>query len=183
VIKQSSKINLLLLVTVSVFNACVNPPKYPIIPKIALISVTDSIIDQRAIISVTFSFEDGDGDLGTDANDSTCINLCLPKEDENSCYQNQLFGIFFTDNRTGCLLASGTVIPVIPPKGSSNAISGEITATVGPICCLPPDNSAGCIPNATYPRDTLYGSLRIRDKAGNFSNSVNFGPIFIDCTK
>jgi hypothetical protein len=66
VIKLFSKIKYLLIAGACIAGGCVNPPQYPEIPKIAFVSVSDTLIDQRAIISVTFSFEDGDGDLGVD---------------------------------------------------------------------------------------------------------------------
>jgi len=178
-----SKIKYLLIVAVVMMASCVNPPNYPFIPKIELVSVSDSLVDQNGIIEVTFSFEDGDGDLGNPIIADTCRDLCTPRDNDTSCYNNSNFSIFVTDQRTGCLILAGMVIPVIPPKGSSNAISGEIITNVGPICCLPPDNTAGCIPNFTYPTDSLYCTLQIRDRSGNYSNTISFGPVIIDCTK
>jgi hypothetical protein len=179
------KTKFLAIVFTTALFACVNPPKYPPQPKIVLLSVSDSVIDQRAIINVTFSFQDGDGDLGTKDAEGACpdTSLCKPKESPTSCYNNNNFSIFVTDERTGCLILSGMILPEIPPKGNSNAISGEITTNVGPICCLPPDNTAGCIPNFTYTKDTLLGTIQIKDRAGNFSNKISFGPVIIDCTK
>jgi hypothetical protein len=165
--------------------ACIKPPNYPLQPKISLVSISDTFIDQRAIIEVVFSFQDGDGDLGVSNATGSCpdTSLCKPKESPTSCYNNDLFDIFITDERTGCLILSGMVIPEIPPKGNSNAISGEFYVNVGPICCLPPDNTAGCIPNFIYTTDTLHCNVQIRDRAGNYSNKITFGPIYIDCTK
>lgn len=166
-------------------SCCVQPPQYPVQPKISLVGISDTFIEQRAIIEVIFSFQDGDGDIGIKDASGACpdTSLCKPKESPTSCYNNDIFDIFITDERTGCLILSGMVIPEIPKKGNSDAISGEFTVKVGPICCLPPDNTAGCIPNFNYPSDTITCSVQIRDRSKNYSNRIYFGPIFIDCTK
>lgn len=163
--------------------SCISPPSYPLAPRIEFRSFSDTLINQLDTFSVTIYFEDGDGDLGNNAaGNIPCTNPCLPEEVDTSCFNNTLFNVFAVDDRTGCLLASGTVIPDIPAKGSTNAISGEMIITVGPVCCFDRvNNLGGCIPLPEYPRDSLTFKLRIRDKAGNFSNELSVGPVFINC--
>lgn len=170
-------------VAMLILKSCISPPSYPVTPRIEFRSLSDTLINQLDTFNLIVYFEDGDGDLGNlPSEDSVCLNPCLPEGADSSCFSNKLFSVFAVDDRTGCLLASGTVVPNIPAKGSTNAISGEMIITVGPVCCFDKlNNIGGCVPLPEYPRDSLTFKLRIRDKAGNFSNEIAVGPVFINC--
>jgi hypothetical protein len=181
-ISNISKIAVFALV-LFMLNACISPPSYPPTPRIEFRSFSDTLINQLESFDVVIYFEDGDGDLGSDFSDpAACTNPCLPETVDTSCFNNSLFNIFAVDDRTGCILASGAIIPDIPAKGSTNAISGEMIISVGPVCCFDRvGGQGGCVPLPDYPRDSLTFKLRIRDKAGNFSNELSVGPVFINC--
>ncbi len=153
---------------------CINPPQYPPEPEIKFLSLSRNIIDQLDSVRVEFSFTDGDGDLGFRNADTTDCNFC----DTTDCLEHPTFSLFLYDNRTGCF--SPYDIPFIPPKGSSDAISGRVNFVLSSICCVPPDNFP-CIPNPEYPFDTVYYSIRIKDRAGNLSNLIDMPPLVIRC--
>lgn len=159
---------------------CIQAPSYPPIPKIEFRSLSEDTINQSDFFNLVLYFEDGNGDLGRDADNTTCTNLCLPEENESSCFKNKDFSVFVTDKRTGCLIASGRVIPNIPSKGSSNAISGEMTIRIGSVCCFDGING-GCVPLPNLPVDELNMDVKIRDQAGNFSNTLTVGSVKILC--
>lgn len=166
--------------------SCTNAPNFPAEPKIEFVSLSDTIIEQKDpnnFFSVTIGFEDGDGDLGiSNPEISPCTNPCLPEGTANSCFENELFSIFIIDERTGCLLPSGQVIPVIPRRGSSSAISGNMTISVGPVCCFDRVGGlGGCVPLPDLPFDEINFRIKIRDRAGNFSNEITVGPVMIEC--
>lgn len=179
--KIFSKLLLLLLIG-GLLQNCVQAPKYPLIPKIEFRSFSADTINQEDFVNLTIYFEDGDGDFGKAGSniDTACNNLCAPEEVDTSCFNNRNFNAFLIDNRTGCLISSGLIIPDIPNKGSTNAISGEMTISIGPICCFD-GISGGCITLPNLPVDALMMDVKIRDKAGNFSNTITVGPVKILC--
>ena len=139
---------------------CTKPPNYPDEPVIEFMSTNISTINQSATVdtlAITFSYTDGDGDLG----DSTK-------------------NIILTDTRP--TIVPRTVefsLPFIPEQGAGNGISGEITVKeVGKFCCL---NIP--VPCQLFPEsyDTLSYMIKILDREGNESNIVETGPIVIIC--
>lgn len=146
-------------------NSCISPPDYPIEPVITFKGMTKNKMAQSQFgkdsLSITFSFTDGDGDIGS--NDTT-LNISL------------------IDTRDG-FNASNYKIPYIPEQGSGNGISGEIQIVVFTTCCYYPDGSNPCAPSTTYPTDTLQYDIYITDRAGHKSNIIRTDPIILDCTK
>jgi hypothetical protein len=112
---------------------------------------------------IRFGFTDGDGDLG----DQDSIN------------------IFLTDSRDG--FQHIFKINEIPELGSSSGISGEIAIklTNSPatkyFCCTFPNTRVTCVPSTEFPKDTMSYSIRIKDRAGNFSNSIRTETFNILC--
>ncbi len=170
---MNSKLHFLFAAILFLVCSCVNPPSYPPKPKIEFLSVTPTTINQLDSVDVTVYFEDGDGDIGFEKFNPEQCDLC-----DTSCFNHPTFSVFLTDLRTGCLEPYN--VPFIPAKGSSNAISGEIIIRVSSICCVPPSGFP-CAVEPNYPNDTVYYKLQIRDRAGNLSNVVEVGPIFIGC--
>ncbi|MFK7935538.1 MAG: hypothetical protein AB8G22_18635 [Saprospiraceae bacterium] len=161
------------------FAACVQPPDYPDEPVIKFERFNQPSISQglRASdldsLEITFSFTDGDGDIGEEADATT--------EDGRP-----LFNVFMTDSRSGNVLEQNR-IPFIPVQGAGNGISGEITVTVSNktagFCCIydDKDGSDPCTINSTFTRDTFFYSIMITDRTGNESNMVDTAPIIIEC--
>lgn len=149
---------------------CADPPSYPIEPEIEFMNLNRSEIAQsRNNISridtmiITFSFTDGDGDLG----DQDSIN------------------IFMTDSRDG-FTHSFKVNP-IPQLGSGDGIAGEIaikltnSPTTKYFCCTFPNTNLTCIPSEEFPVDEMFYTIQVRDRAGNLSNTIQTDPIRILC--
>ncbi|HXH17849.1 MAG TPA: hypothetical protein VNJ07_02110 [Chitinophagales bacterium] len=152
---------------------CLNPPEYPVEPEIRFLSISRTTISQLDTVRVEFEFTDGDGDIGKEKPDSVDCNLCH----FDSCYRTD-WNLYLTDLRLGCI--ERYMIPYIPPKGSSDAISGKINIVINGICCLYPDSS-GCVPNVNYPLDTVIYTLQMKDRAGHLSNKIELPPIVIQC--
>ena len=148
--------------------SCVKRPDYPIEPVLNFIGMNKQIIAQGSpssaadTLAITFGFTDGDGDLG---------------------HPDGTLDIFLTDSRDG--FEETLKLPVIPEQGSGNGISGEITVLVFNkpfnICCTYPNGQVPCTPSTVFPTDTFSYSIRIRDRAGHFSNSVQSERITILC--
>lgn len=152
----------LLLVLLS---ACATPPDYPIEPIIEYIGLTKDTLRRGAMQEdttfVTFSFTDGDGDIG---NDDT-------------------LDLFVKDTRSG-VTDNQFIIPLVPRLGASNGIKGEITFRLFTTCCIfPPElGLSPCedeTPSMRY--DQVVYEFYIRDRAGHESNRVQTGPVFIEC--
>lgn len=161
-----------LLLGLAGFQACVDPPSYPDVPAIEFVSLSDDTITQITdSIYVTFSFTDGDGDLGFENFSADACDLC-----DSSCYSHPTYSIFILDSRKGvnngdtiaCLTPYD--LPFIPTKGSSNAISGEITVKITGVFCFP-----------FRTMDTLSYNIMLRDRAGHFSNPIQTPYFYLNC--
>lgn len=119
-------------------------------------------------VAITFTFTDGDGDLG------------FEDKGEKS--------IFLTDTRDNVEKLPYS-IPFVGLQGVGNGISGDITivfANSSTCCIYPPDS--GRIPCDTSFRvpktfDTLSFKIKIRDRAGHFSNEIETDPIYLRCKR
>lgn len=141
---------------------CITKPDFPVEPVIEFVSMNDNQMVQNSFntdsILVTFSFTDGDGDLG----------------------DNDSLNIFIRDNRDQ-FIASKYRLPELPPEGAQRGIQGKITVTIYTTCCIYPDGTPPCEPSLDYPTDTLRYEIYIRDRAGNVSNTIETDPIIILC--
>lgn len=158
--------------------SCVKPPEYPIEPVLIYNTEDGDGFNQTQIVQggpdaisdtliLTFSFTDGDGDIG---------------------YPVDSFDIFFTDSRDG--FRDLRRLPVIPDQGTGNGIEGKITLRFPNkpfnICCTYDDGAPSCLPhpdvnNPAFATDTFSYTLQIRDRAGNFSNKIQTETITIIC--
>lgn len=168
-----SKLRIYHLCSLLLLAGCISPPSYPVEPEIKFLSLSRTVINQQDSVRVKFEFKDGDGDLGFQSTDTGDCNLC-----DTTCLQHPTFSLFLFDNRTSCLTPYN--IPYIPPKGSSDAISGKVDFVVSLICCIPPNNFP-CIPSPDYPQDTVRYSIQLKDRAGHLSNKLELPPILIHC--
>ena len=162
-----------------IFSGCINPPSYPDEPEITFVSVSRSSIEQLDAISIIFEFTDGDGDLGFTDLDATSCDVCACETCDSSCVTHPTNTLFVTDSRTNCL--SIFHLPNIPPKGSSDAISGKIDVLISSICCVFDDNTACRISNEDS-IDSVFYTIMIKDRSGNLSNQIITPKIYIDCT-
>jgi hypothetical protein len=150
---------------------CVKPPNYPIEPKIEFKRLSKSLMKQKAFgsdsVSITFSFTDGDGDLGFEDNTSS---------------------IFLVDTRDN-VEKTPYALPFLGLQGVGNGISGEVSIVFANslTCCVYPLDT-GILPCDTLPRvpqarDTVSFRIRIKDRAGHFSNEIETAPIFLICKR
>lgn len=153
------------VVLLSILMSCTQPPDYPIEPQIEFNRFSRDFMNQgfgpEDSIVMFVDFTDGDGDLGN-------------KEDS--------LDVFITDTR----LNAGPLnykLPFIPEQGSGNGISGEIAIVLPSSCCIFPNNTPPpCTESQTFPTDTLIYEVYIKDRAGNESNRILTGDIYLNCT-
>lgn len=153
------------ILIMTLFHGCIEPPDYPIEPVLEFVEMTRTSVIAQTIpedanrqvdtLFVTFSFTDGDGDLGGGNFPGLAANLRL------------------TDTRPGVPGdgAQYLFIDDIPAAGATNGISGEITIMLPEIFCFP--NSE--------PRDTVIYNIQLIDRAGNLSNEIQTPPIELIC--
>lgn len=167
---RKSLVYLALLAVSLLVITCVKPPDYPDEPVITEITVNQNTISQASnngpidtlIISVAFT--DGDGDLSDDETDPN-IELIDSRDSTVTPYR----------------------IPAINEQGTENGIRGEIkilipnkTGGSKGICCIFPDRRI-CDVDSRYPTNVYRYSVRIKDRAGNWSNAMETEDITILC--
>ena len=148
---------------------CVQPPDYPDEPVIEFKSQSKNTMFQSKFgqdsVVITFSFTDGDGDLGF-------------KDDQES--------ILIIDGRDTFQKPSYR-IPYIEQQGAGNGISGEISIVVPTTCCIFPVSTGipPCDTTANAPQmlDTVFYFLQIKDRAGHLSNQIATEPITLICRR
>lgn len=152
-----------------VLSACRDPPDYPDEPVIEYIGASKTTMSQGQslgdFVRLTISFTDGDGDLGSNDNSDTTR-------------------VYYEDNRLATPIIQWVNIPLIPEPGTANGISGEITFKVPTTCCFyPPDSGLAndCLPQPSYPTDTIVYDIYIFDRKQNKSNVVQSEPIILLC--
>lgn len=153
--------------------ACSDPPDFSDEPQIEFLFFSKDTVSQGGfgggeVFTLTISFEDGDGDLG-DATDS--LNLFMEDTRVRDFLDPDLASYRFR-------------IPLIPEQGSTKGISGEIFVDIdtgSPICCISPLIPNACEPSDIYPIDTITFLVQIEDRAGNLSNVIETGPVYMLC--
>jgi len=133
--------------------------KYPLEPVIEFETVSKSFMTQNGADSMqlTFSFTDGDDNLGSNTADN----------------------IFLMDGRNDQMIAS-YMLPKYEDNSNQNFRKGEVTLVVYSRCCVYPDSSS-CYLNSDYPLDSMTYKLQVQDEDGNFSNIIETSVINLDC--
>jgi hypothetical protein len=162
----------MLVISCALF-ACVKAPTYPIEPHIAFKSVSSAYLKSGYADTITFSFTDGDGDIGVNASSTDSCDQCSLKHGDSTCLKMGGFNVFLIDSRDTCVsfFASAN----IAQQGKYKGISGDIEvirAIDSKKCFAPPQ--PGC------PKDTVVYSIILRDMAYHFSNTVKTIPIIVD---
>jgi hypothetical protein len=120
-------------------------------PSIELLSVNQSQVTEFVDSLVfTISYRDGDGNLGTESPDSTVIELR-----DNRDSENLIFGYHLSPRS---------------PNGSSLIVQGQLQIVLKNIIIL----------NSANNSETTSFSIRIKDRAQNWSNMVESGEISIN---
>jgi len=148
--------------------SCVDPPNYPNEPIIEFIGMNKQILKQGSqnedTMIVSFSFTDGDGDLG----------------EKQSSTDPAGPNVFLIDSRDG-YEGNTFQLPFIPEEGAGNGISGTVDLKIFTACCIFDDGTAPCGVSPSKSIDTLFYSLYIEDRAGHKSNEIKVGPIYLRC--
>lgn len=161
------------LMTMIVLTSCLKGPEYPIEPLITNVSIDKNEVanfEESFVISI--DFQDGDGDLGNDTNNS----------EEEEFFDN----IFLIDNRVNINLDSVFIRPssieMLTPPSGEQAIDGTIRVTIAEICCLNETGSPACLPSqARLETNEVVYDVYIIDRAGHQSNVVQTPPLTIRC--
>lgn len=160
-------------VLVTVLSSCIKAPTYPVIPHIEFKEVSSSIVRAGAIDTITFSFTDGDGDIGTFTSNSDTSDLCGLERGDSTALHSTSYNIFLIDNRDSCIspFASANIQSTSKNKG----IKGEMVV-------ITPIYSKHCFatPNPNCPVDTAIFSIMLKDMAGHQSNIIQSTPIVCD---
>lgn len=144
---------------------CLDAPAFPDEPFIEFVGISKDSLDQGLFeedsLVVVFRFEDGDGDIGRDA-------------------QAPANNVFFTDRRTG-QLDNAYGIPAIPQEGAGNGVEGEVRIVLYSTCCLYPDGADPCTVNPSFPLDSVSYDIYMTDRAGHRSNTITTPSIVLRC--
>lgn len=164
--KITGAISVLLLTGFAVFQFCVKPPDYPDEPVIDFKTLSKNTMYQATFgqdsVVITFSFTDGDGDLG---------------------FQDDQSSIFIVDGRDS-FSKPPYRIPYIEQQGAGNGISGEISIVVPTTCCIYPPPLPPCdTVNPPQLLDTVFYWIQIKDRAGHLSNQIETAPITLICKR
>ncbi|MBP7273929.1 MAG: hypothetical protein KA974_08805 [Saprospiraceae bacterium] len=156
---------LLIVGATLLFIGCLKPPDYPDEPVITFVGLSKNTLKQDYLLTdsllLSFSFTDGDGDLGFETSDTSK-------------------SVVLIDSRDG-QLANSYKLPFIPQQGASNGISGTVTLTVFTTCCYFSNGQIPCEPSTQQPTDTLVYELYVKDRAGHISNKISTSSIIVFC--
>jgi len=162
---MKKSLNLLLVLAIAVlamFQFCVKPPDYPDEPVIEFKSLSKSQMIQSALgrdsVVITFSYTDGDGDLG---------------------FEDNTASLFLEDGRDS-FAKPPYQIPFVGTQGAGNGVSGDISIVVQTPCCI--YENVACNTSSFVPQfDTLFYRIKIQDRAGHISNTIETGIIKLRC--
>lgn len=148
---------------------CVQPPNYPDEPVIEFQRLSKTTLMQTRFgvdsVVVTFSYTDGDGDLG---------------------FEDNTIDLFIEDGRDSFSKLPYR-IPFVGTQGAGNGISGEISIRVPTTCCIypvasgiPPCDTSNFAPQMF---DTVFYRIQIQDRGGHLSNTIQTDPIRLQCRR
>lgn len=131
--KKSIKYVLGLTILLTLSLGCLREEEYPIIPEIVyedfiLLLNTQTGIIQRGVLS--FTFKDGDGDIGLNSSDTAPpydFNLFI---DYFEIQNEDTVQIYLVDPASGDTSTFNARIPILTPSGSDKSIKGEIEDTL-----------------------------------------------------
>ena len=152
--------------------SCIKPPTYPNVPIIQFVSVSSSNATNGYSDTITFSFTDGNGNIGVNTNSTdTVCNVCGMQHGDSSCLQLPAFNVFLIDSRDTCVETFASAN--IQPSGKYKAISG----TVEVITAMSNTKCFGGCPCAI--NDTVTYAIILKDLSGNLSNTIHTTPIVV----
>lgn len=155
------KISILILISSFIFVSCFKTPEYPLEPTVKFESYDkpNNVFTLGETGNLVISFTDGDGDLGKATNQDSSSRVY---------YRNQRDTAFFQENYY--------VIPNIPAKGTTNAISGTLEIKLSE-ALFNSYETYFIFKGKTI--DTFTYKLYITDRANHISNVIETEPIIV----
>jgi len=138
--------------------SCLRPPDYDDVPVIEFLSMSSQTLTGEIINPPTGWIAD-----------TLAVTITFEDGDGDLGLADDIVGnnVTFTDSRDGFEFFFKT--PQIPPQGVGSGISGEMTFKVLTVACLGSSN------------ETITYDIRIRDRAGNESNTITTPIISLQC--
>lgn len=160
---QKTFVNITLFSLLSILMAvsCIESPDYPISPEIKFIAFEKDTIRQDDWTKFSFSFVDGDGDIGSE----------------------QEPNVFLKDLRQEAALPEIFVMPKLPVEGSGNGVEGVATMDYQATRCIYPNGKSGLDnwQEGFQEFEPVVFELYIVDRAGNESNRVITDTLYLSC--
>jgi hypothetical protein len=155
------KISILLLISAVTFVSCYKTPEYPDIPTVKFenFEKPNTIFTLGETGNLILSFTDGDGDLGKASNQDSSSRVY---------YRNQRDTTFFKENYY--------VIPNIPSKGTTDAISGTIAIKLSEALF---NSYEAYFLLKGISVDTFTYQVYVTDRANHVSNIITTPPIIV----
>lgn len=164
----------LILILLCALSACLEDLELPPEPKIEFVSLSATNINEFDNLTLTISFEDGDGDIGYGPNTNrSCGNNVCDFESDSSCFLNPIWSAIVIDMRDSCYI-SPYILPDIESDANGKAIFGEVDLSIPPIFC----KNFGC---SNCEIDTLVYQVILKDKAQNLSEPIFTDTIYVSC--
>lgn len=141
--------------------SCIDSPDFSISPTISFIGFETDTVQQESLTTFKFSFQDGDGDLGSD----------------------QEPNVFLLDLRQEGAVAEPFVLAKLPVEGSGNGVEGVATIQYQATRCIYPNGKTGLEnwQDGFQEYDPVVYELYIVDRAGNESNRVITDTLYLSC--
>jgi hypothetical protein len=164
---KSNILIILVFIGILSYFSCKKPEQYPPVPHIEYVNflkIQDlQGIDQKGIL--TFSFTDGDGDIGLAPSDT------FAPYNPGSQYYYDLFVTYYEKQHGDYVavvlpMTNNLRIPVVTPTGQNKSIKGDIDVEM-------------FVNNPTSPYDTIAYDVSIVDRALNMSNIIRTPDIII----
>ena len=143
------------LLLISFFiGSCSDEDQYPVIPEIKFKSLEKYVnVSGNDSLILSFTFTDGDGDLGTPVSDVTTRDIFARLFELKN-------GVFIEAVLNAPLEYR---LPYLEPRGNNNSLKGEVRINIDY--------------NILQPNDTIYYKVFIKDRAGHTSNEINTSTI------
>lgn len=146
----------LLTISIGLFSlaSCSDEETYPVTPVIAFKSLEkyQSLSGLDSLV-LTFSFTDGDGDIGSAASDTFGRDVYARLFERNN-------GVFEEAPLSAPLEYR---VPYLEPRGNNSSLKGDIRINIDY--------------NILRPNDTIYYKVALEDRAGNRSNEISTATI------
>jgi len=163
------RLPILYIFTLLLLIGCTDTPEFNDTPELTYDGIQNNFLAQstaRDTVFILFSLTDAQGDIGER----------FPNDPNPS--------VFLIDERDD-FVASTFLLPKINKQGSGNGVRADVRLLYpivrGDLCCRYPDGTGGCIPSTDFPVDSIFYSLHVVDHAGNESNRIRVGPVFLTC--